>query len=95
MASTIADLINYAQGDYPQLPNADAQWFTKEFRKLKLAINSIETVMAAGGIGVTVVASTPTTSNLPAGAAGVFKVTGGAVYLAYNDAGTIKKVALT
>jgi hypothetical protein len=95
MSQTIDDLANYNPADYPQLPNAEAQFFTKEFRKLRNAINSIEAVMKAGGLGVTVVASTPTGSNLPVGATGVFKVTaGGAVYLAYNDAGTIKKVAL-
>lgn len=41
------------------------------------------------------ISGTPTTSNLAAGMWGVFKDTsGGGVYVAYNDAGTIKKVAL-
>ena len=41
-------------------------------------------------------AGLPTTSDITAGQAAVFKDTsGGGVYLAYNDAGTIKKVALT
>jgi hypothetical protein len=92
----IQQLVNYVTTAYPTLPNANTPvYFTKEFRAIASAINSIEQVMKDGSTGVTVVASTPTTANLPASTAGVFKVTGGAVYLAYNDAGTIKKVALT
>ncbi len=41
-------------------------------------------------------ASLPSTANIAAGNWAVFKDTsGGGVYVAYNDAGTIKKVALT
>lgn len=95
MATTIESLVNYNNSPYPQLPNADAQFWNNELRKIRSAINSIEVLLKAGGLGVTVIAATPTTANLPASASGLFKVTGGAVYLAYNDAGTIKKVALT
>lgn len=91
----ISQLAQYTPSDYPTLPNANAQWFTAEFRKIALAFRTIEGIMQSGGLGVTVVSGTPTTANLPTSATGVFKVTGGAVYLAYNDAGTIKKVALT
>lgn len=96
MASTISDLVNYTQSDFPQL-NADQQrWFSNEFRKIRNAINSIETIMRAGSIGVTPKAGLPATADLSAGEAGLFKDTsGGGVYLAYNDGGTIKKVALT
>lgn len=96
MAFDVSKLVGYQRGDYPTLPNADAQWFTTEFTKLYKAINSIEVLLKAGGLGVTKKAGLPTTADLSAGASGVFKDTsGGGVYLAYNDAGTIKKVALT
>lgn len=48
------------------------------------------------GFGTFQIAGLPTTTNLPARTWGVFKDTsGGGVYVAYNDNGTIKKVALT
>lgn len=91
----VSQLVQYVNATFPTLPNANPQWFTNEFRNIASAFRSVEGIMSSGGLGVTVVAATPTTTNLPVGCAGVFKVTGGAVYLAYNDAGTIKKVALT
>jgi hypothetical protein len=46
--------------------------------------------------GAQQISGLPTTSNLSAGFAGVFKdTTGGGVYLAYNDNGVIKSVALS
>lgn len=96
MANTIKNLANYSPSDYPTLPNADAQWFTREFSKIRTAINSIENILKAGGSGVTTKSGIPATADLPEGGSGLFKDTsGGGVYLAYNDAGTIKKVALT
>lgn len=48
-----------------------------------------------GYFGVTAKSGLPASTDLSAGMQGVFKDTsGGGVYLAYNDAGTIKKVAL-
>jgi hypothetical protein len=92
----IQQLVAYVNSSYPTLPNTNLPvFFSKEFRSIATALNSVEAVLQSGALGVSVVAATPTTANLPASAAGLFKVTGGAVYLAYNDAGTIKKVALT
>ena len=47
-------------------------------------------------MGVTPNTGVPTTSDLPPGGAGLFKDTsGGGVYFAYNDNGTIKKATLS
>lgn len=95
MAFSVKSLIGYVQANYPSLP-VNATWFNTEFGKIKKAIVSIEALLNAGGMGVTAKAGLPLVADLPAGASGVFKDTsGGGVYLAYNDAGTIKKVALT
>lgn len=91
MALSVNSLLRYVQSNYPTLP-VNAAWFNTEFGKLKKSITSIISVMQAGCLGVT--AGTPTTANLPEGTAGLFD-TGTAVYLAYNQSGTIKKVALT
>lgn len=95
MATTISSLISFVTAHYPTIDNAIPQFFNAQFRAISKAITSCQDVTKAGQLGVTVVSATPTTSNLAAGQSGVFKVTGGAVYLAYNDAGVIKKVALT
>lgn len=92
---SIDSLISYVQSNYPTLP-INAQWFNNEFGKLKKSITSIVAVMRTGSMGITPISGLPTTSNLPAETAGLFKDTsGGGVYLAYNDAGTIKKVQLS
>lgn len=92
---SINNLIKYVQSNYPTLP-VNATWFNTEFGKIKTTINSIVSVMQAGSQGVTEIVGLPTTADLPKDAAGLFKDTsGGGVYLAYNDAGTIKKVQLT
>lgn len=89
-------LVPYTPNNYPTLPGGEATYFTKELRKISQAIKTIEQLAQAGQLGVTSKAGLPATSDLPAGTAGVFKDTsGGGVYLAYNDAGVIKKVALT
>lgn len=96
MATNIKKLVPYKPSDYPTLTQGDAKYFTAEFRRINQAIASLGDIAQAGMLGVTRKAGLPATTDLPAGASGVFKdTTGGGVYLAYNDAGVIKKVALT
>jgi len=96
MATTVQSLINYLASSYPTIAEGLNVFWTKELQKIKTSINAANNVIRSGQLGVTPNSGVPTTSDLPVGGAGVFKDTsGGGVYLAYNDNGTIKKVALT
>jgi hypothetical protein len=94
--TNVTKLVPFKALDYPTLPNSDSAFFTRQFRHIENAIMSIENMMKAAMFGVTTKAGLPATADLPSGTSGIFKDTsGGGVYLAYNDGGTIKKVALT
>jgi hypothetical protein len=96
MTDNVTKLSTYNPASYPTLDGGQSTYFTTEFRKIAQALSSVSDLLQAAAFGVTKKAGLPTTTDLPKGTSGVFKDTsGGGVYLAYNDAGTIKKVALT
>lgn len=53
----MADLVNYKPSDYPQIPNAEAQYFTKEFRNISTAINSAEKAIVSDESDITTINS--------------------------------------
>ena len=92
----VSNLVNYANRSYPNIPGAEQPWFEQEFQAIRNAVNSIETILKLGSIGVTVKSGLPVAGDLAKGTCKLFKdSSGGGVYLAYNDAGTLKKVQLT
>lgn len=95
MAINVTKLLPYKAGDYPTLPNGNATFFTTQLRNIANAIKSAQDMLKAAALGATEISGVPTTSVVAEGTSGLFKDTsGGGVYLAYNDAGTIKKVQL-
>lgn len=97
MAASVKKLVAYRPKDFPKLSGANQdQYFTTELRNIRNAINSIHDVLNAASQGVVQKSGLPTNADLLEGTSGLFKDTsGGGVYLAYNDGGTVKKVALT
>ena len=94
--TTISSLVGYAKAQFPVINANMPVFFTSEFQKIQTALNTTQQVQNAGQMGVTPNTGLPTTANLPVGGAGLFKDTsGGGVYLAYNDNGTIKKATLS
>jgi hypothetical protein len=94
--TNITKLSTYRPAGYPIMDGGQEPYLTTEFRRIGQALASVTDMIQAAAFGVTKKAGLPTTTDLPPGTSGVFKDTsGGGVYLAYNDAGTIKKVALT
>jgi hypothetical protein len=88
-------LVTYVPAVYPVIEAGQEPYLTREFTRISNALSSASNSIRSAQFGVTKKVGLPTTTDLPAGTSGVFKDTsGGGVYLAYNDAGTIKKVAL-
>jgi hypothetical protein len=94
--TTIDNITTFTPATYPTIDGGESTYFTNQFRKIAQAFVSLRQILDAASLGVTKKAGVPTTASIPVGTSMVFKdTTGGGVYLAYNDAGTIKKVALT
>lgn len=88
----------YKAKSYPVVQGGVPVYTTGELRQIEQSVGLIIEVMKtleARKTPVTLTAA-PTTSDLSAGRWNLFKnSTSGAVVIAYNDAGTIKSVALT
>jgi len=95
MSSNVTKLTPYNPAAYPTVDGGQPTYLTTEFRKIGQAVSSLAVTLKAAQFGVTKKAGLPAVADLPSGTSGVFKDTsGGGVYLAYNDAGIIKKIAL-
>jgi hypothetical protein len=96
MALNVTKIITYIPSPYPTLPDGVEMYTSREFSRVAQATSSVASMLKAAAFGVTKKSGVPVVADLPAGTSGIFKDTsGGGVYLAYNDDGTIKKVALT
>ena len=94
--TTISSLTGYAKGQFPVISQNLNVFLNNEFQKIQTSMRSTQQIQSAGQMGVTPNTGVPTTSDLPPGGAGLFKDTsGGGVYFAYNDNGTIKKATLS